>query len=312
MFNTILIANRGAIATRIIRTLKQLGIQSIAVYHQADKDSLHVQQADIAVCLGEGSVADTYLNIDAIIKIAKQHNAQAIHPGYGFLSENTLFVSACENNDLVFIGPTTAQMELFGLKHLAREAAEQAGVPLVPGTPLLTEKQDAITWANKIGYPIMLKSTAGGGGIGMQACHTDDDLNNAWDSVKRLGASYFSNDGVFLEKLIQHARHIEVQIFADGKGNAVSFGERDCSAQRRNQKVVEETPAHNISEDIREKLHTTAEQLMASVQYRNAGTVEFIYDDTASQNKCGVSILLNAWSSKPQVNWETYMTLKTH
>jgi urea carboxylase len=283
MFNTILIANRGAIATRIIRTLKQLGIQSIAVYHQADKDSLHVQQADIAVCLGEGSVADTYLNIDAIIKIAKQHNAQAIHPGYGFLSENTLFVSACENNDLVFIGPTTAQMELFGLKHLAREAAEQAGVPLVPGTPLLTEKQDAITWANKIGYPIMLKSTAGGGGIGMQACHTDDDLNNAWDSVKRLGASYFSNDGVFLEKLIQHARHIEVQIFADGKGNAVSFGERDCSAQRRNQKVVEETPAHNISEDIREKLHTTAEQLMASVQYRNAGTVEFIYDDTDNQ-----------------------------
>ncbi|WP_353351598.1 urea carboxylase [Oceaniserpentilla sp. 4NH20-0058] len=280
MFNTILIANRGAIATRIIRTLKQLGIQSIAVYHQADKDSLHVQQADIAVCLGEGSVADTYLNIDAIIKIAKQHNAQAVHPGYGFLSENTQFVSACENNDLVFIGPTTTQMELFGLKHLAREAAEQAGVPLVPGTPLLTEQKDAITWANKIGYPIMLKSTAGGGGIGMQACHSDEDLNHAWESVKRLGASYFSNDGVFLEKLIQHARHIEVQIFADGKGTAVSFGERDCSAQRRNQKVVEETPAHNISDDIRQQLHRTAEQLMASVQYRNAGTVEFIYDDT--------------------------------
>jgi urea carboxylase len=283
MFNTILIANRGAIATRIIRTLKKLGIKSIAVYHQADKDSLHVQQADIAVCLGEGTVAETYLNIEAIVKIAKQYNADAIHPGYGFLSENTEFVSACEKNGLVFIGPTTAQMELFGLKHLAREAAEKAGVPLVPGTPLLTEQQDAIQWANKIGYPIMLKSTAGGGGIGMQACHNDNDLNNAWDSVKRLGASYFSNDGVFLEKLIQHARHIEVQIFADGKGKAISLGERDCSAQRRNQKVVEETPAHNISEDIRQQLHLTAEQLMASVQYRNAGTVEFIYDDTNNQ-----------------------------
>ncbi|MFT6260952.1 MAG: urea carboxylase [Bermanella sp.] len=283
MFNTILIANRGAIATRIIRTLKNMGIKSIAIYHQADKDSLHVQQADVAVCLGEGSVADTYLNIDNIIKIAKLHNAGAIHPGYGFLSENTEFVSACENNDLVFIGPTTEQMKLFSLKHLAREAAELAGVPLVPGTPLITKQQDAIEWANKIGYPIMLKSTAGGGGIGMQACHSDNELNKAWSSVKRLGASYFSNDGVFLEKLIQHARHIEVQIFADGKGKAISLGERDCSAQRRNQKVVEETPAHNITEEIRQQLHLTAESLMASVQYCNAGTVEFIYDDTNNQ-----------------------------
>ena len=283
MFNTVMIANRGAIATRIIRTLKKLGIQSVAIYHQADQDSLHVQQADIAVCLGDGSVGDTYLNIDKILSIAKQHQVDAIHPGYGFLSENTQFVQACEQNDFVFIGPTTEQMELFGLKHLAREAAEQAGVPLVPGSPLLTEQHDAITWANKIGYPIMLKSTAGGGGIGMQACHSDEDLNHAWESVKRLGANYFSNDGVFLEKLIERARHIEVQIFADGQGTAVSFGERDCSAQRRNQKVVEETPAQNISEDIRKQLHGTAEQLMASVQYRNAGTVEFIYDDTAKQ-----------------------------
>ena len=279
MFNTVMIANRGAIATRIIRTLKKLGISSLAVYHQADKDSLHVQQADMAVCLGEGSVSDTYLNIEKILSIAKQYNADAIHPGYGFLSENTQFVSQCEANDITFIGPTTEQMDLFGLKHQAREAAESAGVPLVPGSPLLTELDDALTWANNIGYPIMLKSTAGGGGIGMQACYNDHDIQTAWDSVKRLGANYFSNDGVFLEKLIEHARHIEVQIFADGKGQAISLGERDCSAQRRNQKVIEETPAHNLSQATREQLHLTAERLMASVKYRNAGTVEFIFDD---------------------------------
>ncbi len=283
MFSTVLIANRGAIATRIIRTLKSLGIRSIAVYHEADKDSLHVQQADTAVCLGNGSVADTYLNIQNIIHIAKEHGADAIHPGYGFLSENTHFVEACETHNITFIGPTTDQMELFDLKHLAREAAEKAGVPLVPGTPLLTKQEEAIEWANKIGYPIMLKSTAGGGGIGMQACHNNDDLNHAWESVKRLGANYFSNDGVFLEKLIEHARHIEVQIFADGKGKAISLGERDCSAQRRNQKVIEETPAHDLSQAVREELHNTAERLMASVQYRNAGTVEFIYDATEKQ-----------------------------
>lgn len=281
MFNTVLIANRGAIATRIIRTLKTLNIQSVVVYHEADKDSLHVQQADIAVSLGDGSVGNTYLNIAKIIAIAKQHNVQAIHPGYGFLSENTEFVKACEDNDIVFIGPTVDQMNLFGLKHQARDAALAAGVPLVPGSPLLNELDDAISWAEDVGYPIMLKSTAGGGGIGMQACHNKDELIKAWDSVKRLGASYFSNDGVFLEKLIQRARHIEVQIFADGHGQAISLGERDCSAQRRNQKVIEETPAPNLSQALREQLHTTAERLMASVNYRNAGTVEFIFDDDA-------------------------------
>ncbi len=279
MFNTVLIANRGAIATRIIRTLKKLNIQSVIVYHEADKDSLHVQNADIAVSLGEGSVPDTYLNIEKIIHIAKQHNVQAIHPGYGFLSENTEFVKACETNNIIFIGPTVEQMNLFGLKHQARDAALAAGVPLVPGSPLLTQLKDAINWAKDVGYPIMLKSTAGGGGIGMQACYSETELSKAWDSVKRLGANYFSNDGVFLEKLIQRARHIEVQIFADGKGKAISFGERDCSAQRRNQKVIEETPAPNLSQALREELHATAERLMASVKYRNAGTVEFIYDE---------------------------------
>lgn len=281
MFHTVLIANRGAIATRIIRTLKTLKVKSVVIYHEADKDSLHVQHADIAISLGEGSVADTYLNIEKIIAIAKQHKVQAIHPGYGFLSENTEFVKSCEDNDIVFIGPSVEQMNLFGLKHQARDAALAAGVPLVPGSPLLSELEDAIQWANDVGYPIMLKSTAGGGGIGMQACHNQAELIKAWDSVKRLGANYFSNDGVFLEKLIQRARHIEVQIFADGKGQAISFGERDCSAQRRNQKVIEETPAPNLSQALRNELHATAERLMTSVQYRNAGTVEFIFDDDA-------------------------------
>jgi len=284
MFNTVLIANRGAIATRIIRTLKKSGIKSIAIYHQADASSLHVQHADIAINLGEGSVDETYLNIEKILTIAKAHQVDAIHPGYGFLSENTEFVRQCEQQGIAFIGPTPEQMTLFGLKHQAREAAEAANVPLVPGSPLLNDKQQALEWADQVGYPVMLKSTAGGGGIGMQVCESEHVLDDAWDKVKRLSSNYFANDGVFLEKYIAAARHIEVQIFGDGKGTAVSLGERDCSAQRRNQKVLEETPAPNLPETIRQKLHSTAERLMASVNYRNAGTVEFIYDTQAKDS----------------------------
>ena len=278
MFDTVLIANRGAIATRILRTLKHMGIKSVAVYHEEDANSLHVQQADLAVCLGAGSAADTYLNIDKILKAAHDTGAQAIHPGYGFLSENQAFVQACEAAGLVFIGPTLEQMALFGLKHSAREAAAAAQVPLVPGSPLLEDLTQAQRWAEQVGYPVMLKSTAGGGGIGMQVCQDEVELTQAWDSVRRLGGNYFSNNGVFLEAYIARARHIEVQIFGDGQGLAKALGERDCSAQRRNQKVLEETPAPNLPEDQRQALHTTAEALMASVQYRNAGTVEFIYD----------------------------------
>lgn len=283
MFHTVLIANRGAIATRIIRTLKKLNIRSVAVYHESDRESLHVQNADVAICLGAGSAAETYLNIDAILAAAEKSGAQAIHPGYGFLSENTEFVQRCESKGLVFIGPTSDQITLFGLKHQARQAAEEAGVPLVPGSPLLSELKDAIDWASEVGYPIMLKSTAGGGGIGMQVCKDQAQLTQAWDTVKRLGANYFSNDGVFLEKFVSNARHIEVQVFGDGKGEAISFGERDCSAQRRNQKVVEETPAPNLSDELRSQLCDTAEKLMTSVSYRNAGTVEFIFDADSQQ-----------------------------
>ncbi len=283
MFSKVLIANRGAIATRIMRTLKRLGIESVAVYNEADAQSLHVQRADIAISLGAGTAAETYLNIDKVLKAAVDTGAQAIHPGYGFLSENTEFVMRCEAQGLVFIGPTAQQMELFGLKHQARDAAERAKVPLVPGSPLLQSVAAAVDWAASVGYPVMLKSTAGGGGIGMQVCADAQALRSAWDSVRRLGANYFANDGVFLEKYIANARHIEVQIFGDGEGQAIALGERDCSAQRRNQKVIEETPAPNLSEHVRQQLHETAERLMAAVHYRNAGTVEFIYDADSAQ-----------------------------
>jgi urea carboxylase len=242
MFTKVLIANRGAIAVRIIRTLKKLNIQSVAIYAESDRDSLHVRLADEAFCLGEGAAAHTYLDRKKILAVAQQSGAQAIHPGYGFLSENASFVAECEAAGLVFIGPTAEQMVTFGLKHKARELAQAANVPLCPGTDLLKDINDAKQAAAAIGYPVMLKSTAGGGGIGMQLCQSEAELVNAFDSVKRLGANNFADDGVFLEKFIAAARHIEVQIFGDGKGKAVAIGERDCSSQRRNQKVVEECP----------------------------------------------------------------------
>lgn len=278
MFTKVLIANRGAIATRIIRTLKKLNIKSVAVYAESDVDSLHVRLADEAYSLGEGAAAQTYLDCKKIIAITQQTGAQAIHPGYGFLSENSNFVADCEAAGIVFIGPTAEQMLTFGLKHKARELAEAANVPLCPGTDLLKNIEDAQQAAAKIGYPVMLKSTAGGGGIGMQLCNDETELLSAFESVKRLGKNNFADDGVFLEKFIAAARHIEVQVFGDGKGTAVAVGERDCSSQRRNQKVVEECPAPNLPEEQRQAMQKVAEQLLASVSYRNAGTVEFIYD----------------------------------
>lgn len=276
--NKILIANRGAIATRIIRTLDRLGIASVAVYAESDKDSLHVQRASQAFSLGDGGSTQTYLNIDKLLQIAKQQGCDAVHPGYGFLSENTTFVERCEAQGLIFIGPTSQHIALFGQKHVARDLAIEAKVPLLPGTALLSSADEAAQQANSIGYPVMLKSTAGGGGIGMKLCSDEAELLSSFTSVQRLGASNFANDGVFLEKAIVKARHIEVQIFGDGNGNVVSLGERDCSAQRRNQKVVEECPAPNLDDKLRQQLCATAERLLASVNYQNAGTVEFIVD----------------------------------
>jgi urea carboxylase len=278
VYNKVLIANRGAIATRIIRTLRSLGIGSVAVYADCDVDSLHVRHADEAFSLGEGGAAATYLDIDKLLAIAQRCGAGAIHPGYGFLSENAGFVRRCEAAGIDFIGPTAGQIESFGLKHRARALALQAGVPLSPGSGLLDDLAHARAEAERIGYPVMLKSTAGGGGIGMQLCHSPAELDEAYVSVKRLGANNFADDNVYLEKFIARARHIEVQVFGDGVGGALALGERDCSSQRRNQKVVEECPAPGLDDSVRARLHATAESLLASVAYRNAGTVEFIYD----------------------------------
>lgn len=282
MFNKVLIANRGAIACRVIRTLKKMGIKSVAVYTQADAGSLHVTQADEAVLIGEGPAANSYLLADKILDVALQTGAQAVHPGYGFLSENTEFAQACETAGIAFIGPTSEQIVSFGLKHTARQIAEKTGVPLLPGTDLLDNADHAAKEAATIVYPVMIKSTAGGGGIGMQLCRDEQALRDAYGSVARLAQNNFADAGIFLEKFVEHARHIEVQIFGDGKGGVIALGERDCSLQRRNQKVVEETPAPNLSDTVRQQLFACAERLGKALNYRNAGTVEFIYDaDTA-------------------------------
>ncbi|MBW8191060.1 urea carboxylase [Neiella marina] len=283
MFAKVLIANRGAIACRIIRTLRQMNVASVAVYAEADADSLHVAQADEAYSLGDGPAAQTYLDQDKLLAIAAESGAEAVHPGYGFLSENPDFVARCEQAGLVFLGPTAEQMNGFGLKHQARALAEQAKVPLLPGTALLDSLEQALAQAEQIGYPVMLKSTAGGGGIGMQCCDDNTQLSDSYESVKRLSENNFSNAGLFLEKFIQHARHIEVQIFGDGEGGVVALGERDCSAQRRNQKVIEETPAPHLSDETRQALQNTAIRLASQVNYRNAGTVEFVLDQDTEQ-----------------------------
>ncbi|SET33684.1 urea carboxylase [Marinobacter segnicrescens] len=282
-FDKVLIANRGAIACRIIRTLRAMDIQSVAVYAEADADSLHVRQADQAWSLGAGSAAETYLDQDKLFHIMAESGAKAVHPGYGFLSENAGFARRCEAEGIVFLGPTPEQMEQFGLKHTARALAEEAGVPLLPGTGLLTGLDQALAEAGRIGYPVMLKSTAGGGGIGMSRCYGDDDLSKSFESVQRLSQNNFSNSGVFLEKFVERARHIEVQLFGDGQGTVAALGERDCSAQRRNQKVIEEAPAPGLSAEVRQRMHATARALGEQIAYRSAGTVEFIYDPDTTE-----------------------------
>ncbi|CCJ74491.1 Urea carboxylase [Cronobacter condimenti 1330] len=283
MFTRILIANRGAIAVRIIRTLKQMGITAVAVYAEADKHAEHVRLADLAFPLGDGNVRDTYLNQDKLFAIMRECGADAVHPGYGFLSENASFVARCASEGVVFLGPTPEQMAAFGLKHRARELAQQNNVPLLPGSGLLHSLDAALDAARDIGYPVMLKSTAGGGGIGMQRCDDAQALSEAFTRVKRLAGNNFADDGVFLEKFIARARHIEVQVFGDGEGQVIALGERDCSAQRRNQKVIEETPAPRLSDATRAALQATAVRLCQAVNYRSAGTVEYVYDDQAQQ-----------------------------
>ncbi len=278
MFSKVLIANRGAIACRIIRTLDRMGIKSVAVYSDADRYSRHVRLAGEAVRIGPAPAPQTYLDVDAILAAARKTGAQAIHPGYGFLSENTAFAEACTAAGITFIGPEPAHVRAFALKHTARELAEKAGVPLAPGSGLMATAADAMREARRIGFPVMLKSTAGGGGIGLQLVEKEADLAPTFERVQRLAANNFKDAGVFVEKYVARGRHIEVQIFGDGKGRVVALGERDCSAQRRNQKVVEETPAPGLPAATRTRLLDTAIKLGQTVNYANAGTVEYLLD----------------------------------
>ena len=274
----ILIANRGEIAARAIRTFKKLGYQSIAVYSDPDSGSPHVDLADESHRLGPGPVSESYLLKEKLIQIAKSSGADAVFPGYGLLSENTEFARMCEDAGVKWLGPTPAQIIAFGLKHEARRLAGDAGVPLVPGTGLLENADVALIAAKDLGYPVMLKSTASGGGIGMKVCRDEDELRREFDSVVRLSERSFGSGSVFIERFIQRGRHVEVQIFGDGKGKVLALGERDCSVQRRNQKVFEETPAPGLSAATRAALHAAAVKLGENVNYRSAGTVEFIYD----------------------------------
>ncbi|RMN33300.1 Urea amidolyase-like protein [Pseudomonas coronafaciens pv. zizaniae] len=278
MFDKLLIANRGAIACRILRTLRTLQVKGVAVYSEADAASLHLMQADEAHSLGEGGAASTYLAVDKVLAIAKASGARAIHPGYGFLSENAAFAQSCEDAGIAFVGPTPEQLRVFGLKHTARALARQHGVPLLEGTELLDSLESALSAARAIGYPVMLKSTAGGGGIGMRVCRSAEELTDSFEAVKRLGQNNFSDAGVFIEKYIQRARHLEVQVFGDGQGEVLALGVRDCSVQRRNQKVLEETPAPNLPKGMADELCAAAIKLARAVSYRSAGTVEFVFD----------------------------------
>ncbi|HXK17025.1 MAG TPA: biotin carboxylase N-terminal domain-containing protein, partial [Polyangiaceae bacterium] len=278
MFDTVLIANRGEIACRVIRTLKRLGIRAVAVYSEADRHSKHVLEADQAICIGPAAAKQSYLNADAVLSAARNSGAQAVHPGYGFLSENTRFAEAAEACGIVFIGPTSEQISKFGLKHTARALAKAAGVPLLPGSDVLASFEEAEREAERIGFPVMLKSSAGGGGIGMALCRSAAELATAYETVRRLSQNNFGDASVFLERFVERARHIEVQLFGDGRGDVIALGERDCSAQRRNQKVIEETPAPNLAPAVRRALHEAAVVLGKSVGYRSAGTVEFVFD----------------------------------
>jgi urea carboxylase len=277
-FERVLIANRGAIAGRILRTLRRLGISPVVVYSEADQHAPYVRAADQAFAIGPAPAIESYLRQDRILESALAAGAGAIHPGYGFLSENAGFAEACEAAGIAFIGPTPSQMRDFGLKHTARALAEASGLPLLPGSGLLPDAAAALREAGRIGYPVMLKSTAGGGGIGMQQCADAEELQRAWGTVQRLAANNFRDAGLFLEKYVRRARHIEVQIFGDGRGEVIALGERDCSIQRRNQKVIEETPAPGLAPAIRELLFADAVRLGKAVNYRSAGTVEFVFD----------------------------------
>ncbi len=279
MFKKILIANRGEIALRVIRTCKEMGIKTVAVYSTADAESLHVRFADEAVCVGPGPSSESYLNIPNIIAAAEITNADAIHPGYGFLSENSKFSKICGENGIKFIGASPEMIEGMGDKAAAKETMKKAGVPTIPGSDgLIKDFTHCKKLAKEVGYPVMLKATAGGGGRGMRLVWKDTELENAWDSARQESAAAFGNDGMYMEKFIEDPRHIEIQIIGDSTGKACHLSERDCSIQRRHQKLVEETPSPFMTDELREAMGIAAVKAAESVKYEGAGTVEFLVD----------------------------------
>jgi acetyl-CoA carboxylase biotin carboxylase subunit len=279
MFNKILIANRGEIALRVIRTCKEMGIKTVAVYSTADAESLHVRFADEAVCIGPAPSKDSYLKIPNIIAAAEITNADGIHPGYGFLSENAKFSKICAEHGIKFIGASSEHIDKMGDKATAKATMKEAGVPTIPGSEGLLESfEHAKKLAKSMGYPIMLKATAGGGGKGMRAVWKEEDLQKAWDSAKQESAAAFGNDGMYMEKLIEEPRHIEIQIIGDQFGKACHLSERDCSVQRRHQKLTEETPSPFMTDELREKMGEAAVKAAEYIGYEGAGTVEFLVD----------------------------------
>lgn len=279
MFHKILIANRGEIAVRVIRACKELGIKSVAVYSEADAEALHVKLADESICIGPPSSKDSYLNVIAILSAAEITDAEAIHPGYGFLSENHAFADICEKSGFTFIGPTADTIRRLGDKIMARHTAMEAGVPVLPGSKeALVDDKEALELAKKIGFPVILKAAAGGGGRGMKVIHSAASFANAYYAAKEEAKAAFTNDEMYMEKFCEKPRHIEFQILADKHGNIVHLFERDCSIQRRNQKVIEEAPSTVLTPKLREKMGQAAINIAAHVNYVNAGTVEFLLD----------------------------------
>ena len=283
LFSKILIANRGEIALRILRTCEEMGIATVAVHSTVDRHALHVQLADEAVCIGEPPSGKSYLNIPNIIAAALTRNATAIHPGYGFLAENARFAEICADHQISFIGPSPESIRLMGDKSTAKETAQRAGVPTVPGSDgLVSDEQDALVLAREIGYPVMIKATAGGGGRGMRLVHEEGDLIKLFLAAQGEAEAAFGNSGVYLEKFIERPRHIEFQILADSYGNVVHLGERDCSIQRRHQKLLEEAPSPALSQELREKMGSAAVRVAQSINYVGAGTVEFLLDQSGN------------------------------
>ncbi|MBO8170362.1 MAG: acetyl-CoA carboxylase biotin carboxylase subunit [Bacillaceae bacterium] len=280
MFKKILIANRGEIAVRIIRTCREMGIETVAVFSTADRDALHVRLADEAYCIGPTASKDSYLNFTNLMSAATLTGCDAIHPGYGFLAENADFAQLCADCNIEFIGPRPDAIQKMGAKAVARETMKKAGVPTVPGTDgIIEDVEEAVVIAGKIGYPVIVKATAGGGGKGMRVAHDEEELRKAIRQAQKEAETAFGNPGVYLEKFLEKPRHIEIQIMADKKGNVVHLGERDCSIQRRHQKLVEEAPSPVIDEEKRMEMGKAAVAAAKAVQYHGAGTVEFLYEN---------------------------------